>query len=448
MKCVRACALLICAMLMAGLKAQVINGDMNHNDNLDVEDVTLLIDGYLTGDTELIGSTADPYEEDNSRIVGKWYQSKVDSVTFCEDGSLIAGSLTNATVYKFLPLQGRIVLFDNDENVVDEILVTYMKDDYLVVKNSQGNYQKWVRTKPAQPVEKIILHDSHLDMVIFDEQKMGYKVLPYYADNSELIWTSSDSTVATVSSTGLVVAVNAGDAVIRATAADGSGVSADCSVHVVTGYEATGSYRGHGYVDLGLSVYWATRNIYAAGIYDNGDYFAWGEPSPKTDYTWGTYKYKSGAYFTEYVTQNIHGTVDNKTQLDPEDDAAHAQWGANWRMPTKEEMDELITNCDFRWIETGEWPNKRGGVRVTGPGPERKSIFLPAGDQRYGTNSPNWWAGLYWTSTLVDTWDEQAYSLYFTSTYADEETGIMPKPKLGDRRDRYYGFLIRPVLSK
>lgn len=449
MKHFRLFALLLCAMLVTGLKAQVINGDLNHNDNLDVEDVTLLIDGYLTGEKELVGgSMADPYDEDNSRIVGKWYLSKVDSVTFSEDGYFIGNGLIDGNVYKFLPLQGRIVLFDYDENVVNEILVTYMKDDYMVVRGMQGGYQKWVRTKPTQPVEEIQLNKTHLDMVIFDECQLGIRVTPSYADNTEVIWTSSDSTVATVSSKGYVVAVKAGDVVIKATAADGSGVSATCSVHIVTGYEVSGYYFGYGYVDLGLSVYWATKNINAASLEDNGDYFAWGETTPKSDYSWGTYKYKSGSYFTKYITSRVHGTIDDKTQLDTEDDAAHAQWGGNWRMPTKEEMDELITNCDFRWIETGEWPNNRGGIRITGPGPERKSIFLPAGGQLDGTYSPTYWSGLYWTSTLYSSWDEQAYSLYFRQYGADEETGIMPKPNKNDKRDRYYGFLIRAVCPK
>ena len=432
-------------MLVGGLKAQVINGDMNHNDNLDVEDVTLLIDGYLTGETELVGSTADPYGEDNSRIAGKWYLSKVDSVTFSEDGNFLGNGLINGSVYKFLPLQGRIVLFDYDENVVNEILVTYMKDEYIVVKNSQGVYQKWVRTKPVQPVEEISLNKSSLDMIIFDECGIGYRVLPYYADNRDLIWTSSDSTVATVSSTGYVVAVGAGDAVIMATAADGSGVSATCPVHVATGYEETGFYFGHGYVDLGLSVYWATMNINAAEMEDCGDYFAWGETSPKDDYSWSTYQYKSGSYLTEYVTQRVHGTIDDKTQLEPADDVAHVRWGGNWRMPTKEEMDELITECDFRWIEVGG-SSRKSVIRVTGPA--RKCILLPAGGQRYGTSTPDWWSAFYWTSSLYSSWDEQAYSLYLRSSGADEETGIMPKPQKNDKRDRYYGFLIRAVCPK
>ena len=69
------------------MNAQVINGDLNHNDNLDVEDVTLLIDGYLTGASEVIETNSDYYKVDNSLIVGTWYISKNVSFVFEADGT-------------------------------------------------------------------------------------------------------------------------------------------------------------------------------------------------------------------------------------------------------------------------------------------------------------------------------------------------------------------------
>ena len=86
---------------------------------------------------------------------------------------------------------------------------------------------------------------------------------------------------------------------------------------------------GYEYVDLGLSVKWATCNVGADSPEDYGDYFAWGETEPKSTYYWSTYKWYRGDYdnLTKYCTSSSYGTVDNKKQLDLSDDAARANWG-------------------------------------------------------------------------------------------------------------------------
>ena len=96
--------------------------------------------------------------------------------------------------------------------------------------------------------------------------------------------------------------------------------------------------NGHEFVDLGLSVMWATTNIGANAPEEYGDYFAWGEVSPKETYGWKTYKYCEGSYktLTKYNYDSSKGAVDNKTVLDYSDDAARVNWGGNWRMPTYE----------------------------------------------------------------------------------------------------------------
>ncbi|MBR5532185.1 MAG: T9SS C-terminal target domain-containing protein, partial [Bacteroidales bacterium] len=109
------------------------------------------------------------------------------------------------------------------------------------------------------------------------------------------------------------------------------------------------------YVDLGLpsGIKWATCNVGANSPEDYGDYFAWGETEPKDYYDWSTYKYCNGSYdiMTKYFTDSDYGTVDNKTTLELTDDAAHVNWGGNWRMPTKAEQDELrnTDNCTWEW---------------------------------------------------------------------------------------------------
>ena len=137
------------------------------------------------------------------------------------------------------------------------------------------------------------------------------------------------------------------------------------------------SIEKHEFVDLGLSVKWATCNVGAEKPEDFGDYFAWGETEPKERYTWETYKYCKGTKYslTKYCKKSKYGDnsfTDNKGVLDLVDDAAYVNWGGPWRMPTKAEQDELREKC--KW----EWSNLNGvkGYKVIGP--NGNSIFLPA----------------------------------------------------------------------
>lgn len=100
-------------------------------------------------------------------------------------------------------------------------------------------------------------------------------------------------------------------------------------------------------VDLGLSVKWANVNLGASRPEEYGDYFAWGEVKPKADYSWETYKWCKGSYdtMTKYCyddSYGYNGFTDNKYTLDPENDAATVNWGGKWRMPTADEIVELI----------------------------------------------------------------------------------------------------------
>ena len=174
----------------------------------------------------------------------------------------------------------------------------------------------------------------------------------------------------------------------------------------------------HEYVDLGLSVKWATCNVGANKPEEYGDYFAWGETEPKDYYDWSTYKWCNGSDNTQtkYCTDSYYGTVDNKTQLELSDDAARANWGGSWRMPTTEEQQELINNCTWTWTTQ----NGVNGYKVTSK-KNGNSIFLPAAGCRNGSSLDNAGSyglyGLYWSSSL-DTGDPvDAYELYFDSVY-------------------------------
>ncbi|MBP3353720.1 MAG: hypothetical protein J6L02_03610 [Bacteroidales bacterium] len=174
-------------------------------------------------------------------------------------------------------------------------------------------------------------------------------------------------------------------------------------------------YNGHAYVDLGLSVKWATCNVGATSPEEYGDYFAWGETTPKTTYDWSTYKYCNGTYdsMTKYCIDSEYGTVDNKTTLELSDDAAHVNWGGSWRMPTKAEQDELrnTDNCIWTWTTQ----NGVNGYKVTS-NKNGNSIFLPAAGCR--DSSDLYYAGsygYYWSSSLNPSDSYYAYYVYFVS---------------------------------
>lgn len=132
----------------------------------------------------------------------------------------------------------------------------------------------------------------------------------------------------------------------------------------------------HEYVDLGLpsGTLWATCNVGANAPEEYGDFFAWGETEPKDLYEWSTYKWCNGSFdnLTKYCINSSEGMVDNKTELDPEDDAAYANWGSSWRMPTTDQQTELRTKCTWTWTTR----NGVNGRLVTGP--NGASLFLPA----------------------------------------------------------------------
>jgi hypothetical protein len=177
-------------------------------------------------------------------------------------------------------------------------------------------------------------------------------------------------------------------------------------------------------VDLGLSVKWATFNVGATSPEDYGDYFAWGETEPKETYSWATYKWGTSSNLTKY------NTTDSKTTLDPEDDAAKVLWGGYWRMPSKEEVDELTQQCTWIWTTH----NNVNGYKVTGP--NGNSIFLPAaGYKGAGPTYPAGEDGLYWTSTL-----EKGHFSYLIVLHNDA-----PPTEASTKGTRCFGFTIRPV---
>ena len=182
-------------------------------------------------------------------------------------------------------------------------------------------------------------------------------------------------------------------------------------------HATAGTLDGHNWVDLGLSVLWATCNVGALNPSDYGNYYAWGEIATKSSYTEEnskTYKKRmldiSGKFLYDAATYN---------------------WSSCWRMPTRDEFDELVEKCNWQWMSYGS----HKGYMVTGL--NGNSIFLPA-------------AGLLNGSDLVDAED---FGYYYSSTpyrrmthnlifYKEDNIHTM------DCGDRWAGLSVRPVLDK
>ena len=192
--------------------------------------------------------------------------------------------------------------------------------------------------------------------------------------------------------------------------------------------------ESHEWVDLGLSVRWATMNVGASSPSDYGDYYAWGETTTKSDYSWKTYKYCNGSEksMTKYCTKSSYGIVDNKTELESSDDVAHMKWGGKWRMPTDDDLRELVNECAWTWTTQ----NGHQGYKVTGS--NGNSIFLPAAGFRNGTSlgSVDSYGG-YWLHMLNSDDPSYASCIYFHSNYVYRFITY----------NRYYGLSVRPVID-
>ena len=204
-------------------------------------------------------------------------------------------------------------------------------------------------------------------------------------------------------------------------------------VELVARFELKPNINGYEYVDLGLpsGLKWAAYNVGASYPEEYGCYYAWGAVEEQSNYDLSTYKWNNGSdnIMTKYCIDSDHGTVDNKTVLAYEDDAAHVKWGGAWRMPTLAEMDELLANCTWTWATQ----NEVKGYKVTGP--NGNSIFLPATGSRLGTElHRSGSSGFYWSSTLSSDDSRNACYMGFGISSRDWSNCA-----------RYTGGCVRPV---
>ena len=336
-------------LLLAGLQTTWAQGFRVYKSDGTIMQFSMRTDSIVFYDG--IGTDEDfgPFTPVNQCIVGTWYKSKSESVTFREDGTT---DYVSGATYKFFPYQGTIIIYNASGAPMNILKVHELTAEQMIATPEGGTFSVW-STTPPQPV-------------IIDE---------------------------------------------------------------------------HEYVDLGLpsGTKWATCNVGASEPEEYGDYFAWGETKPKSIYDWSTYKWCKGSEttLTKYCTQSeygYNGFTDNLTELQPEDDAATANWGSGWRMPSLDQMKELFNSSYTTW----EWTQLNGvnGRKVTSKS-NGNSIFLPAAGCRYdsslfGTGSN----GYYWSRLLYTSSPNIACypSPYFSSGIIDWFNNY-----------RSYGQSVRPV---
>ena len=194
---------------------------------------------------------------------------------------------------------------------------------------------------------------------------------------------------------------------------------------------------GHGYVDLGLpsGMLWANCNVGADNPEDYGDYFAWGETQPRDYYSWSTYRYCHGTSgtLTKYCNNSSYGYngfIDNLTTLLAVDDAATANWGYEWRMPTQEEWQELFDNTTSTWT-TKNGVNGRAFTAANG-----NSVFMPAAGSINGSSNSSIGSSNYcWSSSLGTSYPYQARCMYFSRSSAS----------CTSQRNRFFGHSVWAV---
>ena len=191
-------------------------------------------------------------------------------------------------------------------------------------------------------------------------------------------------------------------------------------------------------VDLGLSVKWANFNVGASAPEEYGDYFAWGETETKDYYDWNTYKWCEG---TESTINQYCPELDNRDNLSNSDDAAYVAWGGSWRMPTKEEMSELLDTekCIWTWTTVNDVKGYEVKSKING-----NTIFLPAAGYR--------WRGSFYSRGMIGDYStksvnlEEARTAYFLQCTEEgrntNDLDVIVQPGF-----RQVGLSIRPVMQ-
>ena len=235
----------------------------------------------------------------------------------------------------------------------------------ITARTVDGGYEAKCNITVVVNVQGVSLNTTSLSMMQYDTEQLTAYVIPNDATNKRVIWTSDNTSVATVSSSGLVSAINGGSTIIRVKTEE-SGYEAVCHVTVTP--------DAHEAVDLGLSVKWSVCNYGASSPSGTGGFYFWGDPN------------NSGVfmYYTAPGVDSISGT---------QYDIVKKNWGGKWRIPTRAEMRELVSKCSLSKSSN----NGVSGIKITGP--NGNSIFLPYTGYRMPADGPVGSSTVYDTSS-------------------------------------------------
>lgn len=287
------------------------------------------------------------------------------------------------------------------------------------------------------PVESISLDRENATIPLGASIELNASILPENTTET-IIWTSNDESVATVQvQRGLVTSVAPGTATITVKTLDGK-KKATCQITVQA--PAT-TFTTPMAVDLGLSVKWGSFNLGATAPEQPGNYYAWGETEPKSSHPDSYQWYRSdngysGGY-TKYCNdpdQGYDGFTDGKTRLDPEDDVVRVKLGGKWRMPTEDEVRELVERCTWTWTRQ----NGMNGFQVKGT--NGNSIFLPAAGSLVGNALEEYNdKGYCFTTQMADNAVFMARTLEFGTWYNESYFHYVSDDF------RQWGVTLRPV---
>lgn len=322
-----------------------------------------------------------------------------------------SSSATNSTAASYISFTGSGISFADDGSRARGYSVRLIAETGVAVESVDLNADL-IETNPNGTI------------------KLKATVLPADATNKNVTWSSSNTDVATVSQDGTVTGVSCGMAVITVMTTSGS-KTATCAVII-----SSGSVTPE-YVDMGLSVRWANCNLGASNLWDCGGYYQWAGTQDVSDLSievsLGNSPYHIGTDLSTWSKYVRSGDPDDKSVLDPNDDAAYVNLGEEWRIPTPEEWQELIRKCTWTWTDNYNGTGVPGNI-VTGP--SGKSIFLPAAGYRDGNHLVfDSIPGRYWSNSLSS---ESFFSLCLF--YSDGGGGLFVNDTM-----RYFGLSIRPV---
>ncbi len=286
-------------------------------------------------------------------------------------------------------------------------LITAIAPGTATVTASCGGFSAACQVTVYIAVTSITLNVDKIAFGAGDTRQLTATITPSNATYKNITWKSSNYDIAEIIGSGGVRGRSPGEVTVTATC---DGQMAQCTVVV------------QDFVDLGLSVKWSTVNLGATTYYDCGDYYAWGELTTKSDYSWSTYKWcDNGAdKLTKYNIDPEFGEVDDKTFLDPDDDVAHVVLGGSWRLPTEKEINELYAKCTWTWQNL----SAATGFIVTGPNGNK--MFIAANGSIEGTVKHSSTAACYyWTSCLDKNYP--SYSIYLFGSKNDRIEDFLPR---------------------